>query len=90
MDKSTGNAMDARSEFERAERDCRVLLKMLGTKIRRDAEKSRAGGIDWGTVGSIKHVRGQLKEALASMLYTANCDETEVHGNIEAEIKNFK
>jgi hypothetical protein len=81
---------NAKNEFDKIEKDNAALLKLIGEKLAARGVSYRAEGISGGHVGTIMDIRGRLKEALASMMFTANCDEEKVFDEIEKLIKKAK
>jgi hypothetical protein len=81
---------NAKNEFEKIEKDNAALLKLISEKLAARSVSYRAEGINGGHVGTIMDIRKRLKEALASMMFTANCNEEKVFAEIEKLIKKAK
>jgi hypothetical protein len=77
-------------DFEKLEKDTSILLKLITGELERKSAEYRKEGIHGGHVGTYMDIRLRLRETLASMMFTANCEEEKVYAKIERLIKKAK
>ncbi len=80
----------AKEEYEKAKFDCKNLMTMIAQIIDNRTLSNEKGGIHWGHVGDILRTKTQLKETLASFLYTPEGTEDEVNKSIESELEKMR
>ena len=80
----------AKEEFEKVGADCKNLMKMITEILDNRKITNEKGGIHWGHVGDILRTKTQLKEALASFLYTPEGTEDDVNKSIETELEKMR
>jgi len=80
----------AQEEFEKVGADCKNLMKMITEILDKRTVTNGKGGIHWGHVGDILRAKSQLKETLASFLYTPEGTEEDVNKSIEAELEKMR
>ena len=80
----------AKEEYAKAKFDCKNLMTMIAQIIDTRTVSNEKGGIHWGHVGDILRTKTQLKETLASFLYTPEGTEDEVNKSIESELEKMR
>ena len=80
----------AKEESEKAKTDCKNIMEMIAEIIDKQTVSNEKGGIHWGHVGDILRTKTQLKETLASFLYTPEGTEDDVNKSIEAELEKMR
>jgi len=86
MDRNERSSDAAKAKYEQVVEDSKILLDF----IKQEIEEVRPHLISWANVAEAEDVKEQLKEVLASMRYTPDCDEEKIHEAIEKQIEECR
>ena len=76
--------MKSAAIYEKLQHQNAGLLKLISAELKNHEAKAKKGGLHYGYVGDLEHVKQMLKELLTSL--RGADDETKMHAQIEEEI----
>lgn len=77
-----------RTECHVTTQEIRALCEVLAQTIRTRNEEAQKGDPTWADVGSLKHVRDQLRQVCASLYYEADRSEDEAAAKVDRFVRD--